>query len=59
VEEPSPRGVVTAYRRWWYAQPSEDPADGGGADPVAEAAQLTADSLVAPAGIVPGQLLDQ
>jgi hypothetical protein len=37
-KEAPPGGVVTAHRRWWYPAAFEDPADRGGADPVAEAA---------------------
>jgi hypothetical protein len=58
-EELAPGGVVAARRRWWYAQAFEDPPDRGGTDPVAEAEQFALDSLVAPAGIVSGHLLNQ
>ncbi|MGC5023023.1 hypothetical protein [Micromonospora sp. DT47] len=59
AQESPPCGAVTAYRRWWYPQLFEDLADGGGADAVSEAEQFALDSLVAPAGIVPGRPLDQ
>jgi hypothetical protein len=51
--------VVAAHRRRWDAESFEDPPDGGRADPVAQAAQLALDALVAPAGVVAGHLLDQ
>src|SRR5256885_7685617 len=49
-QEPSPGGVVAAYGCGWDAEAFEDPADGGRADPVAEAEQFALHTLVAPTG---------
>src|SRR6266508_1265561 len=42
-----------------YAQPVEDAADRGGADPVTQAPQFALNSLVAPARVIPSHLLHQ
>ena len=45
--------------RWWYPQPLEHTADRRGSHAVAEFEQFALNSLVSPAGILPGHALDQ
>jgi hypothetical protein len=59
VQELPPCCVGLPFRRGRVLQCSEDPADRGGADPVAELEQLTLDPLVSPAVILSGEPLDQ
>jgi hypothetical protein len=46
-------------RRGWDPQPFQHPPHRRGADPVAQAEQLTLDPLVSPARVLPRHLLDQ
>jgi hypothetical protein len=55
TQEPSPRGVGVAERRWRDPSPHEDPADGRGTDAMTEFEQLTLDSLETPRRVVPSQ----
>ena len=59
VQELPPGRVGLPFRRGRDLQGLEDPADRGGADPVAEPEQLTLDPLVSPAVILAGEPLDQ
>ena len=59
AQELPPGRVGLPFRRGRDLQGLEDPADGGGADPVAELEQFTLDPLVSPAVILAGELPDQ
>jgi hypothetical protein len=45
--------------RWRDPESSEDPADGGCADPVAELEEFALDALVSPAVVLSGKPLDE
>jgi hypothetical protein len=53
------RHVVSVSRTESYPPPLQDAADGGRSHAVAKLDQLALDSLVSPAGILPGYALDQ
>jgi hypothetical protein len=53
AQELPPAGVGLPRRRWWNPLALQDPSDGRGADPVAELEQLTLDSEVSPAWVLP------
>ena len=59
VQELAPCGVGVPLRRWPDLQGPEDPADGGGADPVAELEQFALDPLVTPSAVLGGEPSDQ
>jgi len=54
-----PPAHVAAAGRWVEARAGEDPPDGAGAEPVAQAEELTLDSRVSPSWILPSQPDDQ
>jgi hypothetical protein len=59
VQELPPGGVGVPLGRRRDPQRLEDPADRGRTGPVAELEQLALDPLVAPAGVLGGEPLDQ
>jgi hypothetical protein len=59
VQELAPRRVGVALRRRGNPLGLQDPADRGGADPVAELEQLALDPLVSPAAVLGGETLDE
>jgi hypothetical protein len=54
-----PGGVGVSYRCWWDSVALQDPADRGGADAVAEFAQLALDPHVSPVRVLPCHPHDQ
>jgi hypothetical protein len=59
VQELPPGRVSVPHSRWRDPQSLEYPADGGGADPVAELEQLALDALLSPAVVLGGEPLDE
>jgi hypothetical protein len=59
AQELSPGRVGVPDRRRWYPEPLENAADRRRPHAVAELEQFALNSLVSPAGILPGHALDQ